>query len=133
MRASSGEIKSYGILVASVDNLFKIKNKFGNTKAITLLQTASRLICTTFDHSPVFRVNEDEFIVVLTNDDLKNRKELEEKLASSVKNTANAENPWEQVRLSIGIAICEDTQSSSLSEQLANAENNMLKSRNAIE
>jgi GGDEF domain-containing protein len=97
------------------------------------LQTASRLICTTFDHSPVFRVNEDEFIVVLTNDDLKNRKELEEKLASSVKNTANAENPWEQVRLSIGIAICEDTQSSSLSEQLANAENNMLKSRNAIE
>lgn len=133
MRASSGEIKSYGILVASVDNLFKVKNKFGNTKAITLLQTASRLICTTFDHSPIFRVNEDEFIVVLTNDDLKNRKELEEKLASSVKNTANAENPWEQVRLSIGIAICEDTQSSSLSEQLANAENNMLKSRNAIE
>ena len=133
IKASSGDIKTYGIVVASVNNLFNIKNKFGNSKAITLLQTASRLICTTFDHSPVFRVSEDEFVVILMNDDLKNCKELEEKLKNGVKETLSAENPWERVSLALGLAICEDTQSSSLSEQLASAENNMLQNRNEIE
>lgn len=133
LKASTGDIKSYGILVASVDNLFSTKSKFGNSKAITLLQTASRLICTTYDHSPVFRVSEEEFIVVLTNSDLKNCDALLEKLLEGTKNTNLAENPWEQVNLSIGISICEDSQKSSLSEQLVFAENNMLKKRNSIE
>jgi diguanylate cyclase (GGDEF)-like protein len=133
VKTSVGEIKSYGILVASIDNLFKIKNKFGNTKAITLLQTASRFICTTFDHSPVFRVNEDEFTVILMNNDLKDCKKLQEKLQESVEKTVMAENPWERVKLSLGSAICEDPQKSSLSEQLAIAEKNMLKDRNDME
>ena len=133
IRVSTGDIKSYGILVARVDNLFKIKNKFGNSKAIALLQVASKLICTTFDHSPVFRINEDEFIVVLMNSDLKNCNELLEKLEEGVKNSVQAENPWECVKLAVGIAICKDSQSSSLSEQLSSAENNMLKNRNDIE
>ena len=45
IKVSSGEIGSYGVLVTSIDNLFKIKNKFGNPKAITLLQTASKPAC----------------------------------------------------------------------------------------
>ena len=133
IRVSTGDIKSYGILVARVDNLFKIKNKFGNSKAIALLQVASKLICTTFDHSPVFRINEDEFIVVLMNSDLKNCNGLLEKLEEGVKSSAQAENPWECVKLAVGIAICKDPQSSSLSELLSSAENNMLKNRNDIE
>lgn len=133
VKASSGDIKTYGILVACVNNLFNIKNKFGNSKAITLLQTSSKFICTTFDHSPVFRVSEDEFIVILMNDDLANLNELEEKLMNGIKSTLSAENPWERVSLSLGIAICEDTLSSSLSEQLAKAESNMLKNRKEIE
>ena len=133
IRVSTGDIKSYGILVARVDNLFKIKNKFGNSKAIALLQVASKLICTTFDHSPVFRINEDEFIVVLMNSDLKNCNELLEKLEEGVKSSAQAENPWECVKLAVGTAICKDPQSSSLSELLSSAENNMLKNRNDIE
>ena len=133
IRVSTGDIKSYGILVARVDNLFKIKNKFGNSKAIALLQVASKLICTTFDHSPVFRINEDEFIVVLMNSDLKNCNGLLEKLEEGVKSSAQAENPWECVKLAVGIAICKDSKSSSLSELLSSAENNMLKNRNDIE
>jgi diguanylate cyclase (GGDEF)-like protein len=133
IKASAGEIKTYGILVASVDNLFKIKNKFGNSRAISLLQASSKIICTTFDHSPVFRVNEDEFIVILMNNDLKDCERLQAKLEEGVKKTASAENPWDCVKISIGTAICEDSQSSSLSEQLAIAEKNMLKYRNDIE
>ena len=133
IKASAGEIKTYGILVASVDNLFKIKNKFGNSRAISLLQASSKIICTTFDHSPVFRVNEDEFIVILMNNDLKDCERLQAKLEEGVKKTVSAENPWDCVKISIGTAICEDSQSSSLSEQLAIAEKNMLKYRNDIE
>ncbi len=133
IKASSGEIGSYGVIVASIDNLFKIKNKFGNSKAVVLLQTASKLICSSFDHSPVFRANEDEFVIILMKNDLKNYQELQEKLKNSVKDTIIAENPWERVKLSLGTAICEDAMSSSLSEQLVIAENNMLKDRHDLE
>ena len=133
IKASAGEIKTYGILVASVDNLFQVKNKFGNSKAISLLQAASKIICTTFDHSPVFRVNEDEFIVILMNNDLKNCERLQDKLEEGVKSTTAAENPWDRVKISVGTSICEDSQSSSLSEQLSIAEKNMLKNRKGIE
>jgi diguanylate cyclase (GGDEF)-like protein len=133
IKASAGEIKTYGILVASVDNLFQVKNKFGNSKAISLLQAASKIICTTFDHSPVFRVNEDEFIVILMNNDLKNCERLQDKLEEGVKSTTAAENPWDCVKISVGNSICEDSQSSSLSEQLSIAEKNMLKNRKGIE
>jgi diguanylate cyclase (GGDEF)-like protein len=133
IKASAGEIKTYGILVASVDNLFQVKNKFGNSKAISLLQAASKIICTTFDHSPVFRVNEDEFIVILMNNDLKNCERLQDKLEEGVKSTTAAENPWDCVKISVGTSICEDSQSSSLSEQLSIAEKNMLKNRKGIE
>ncbi|MBO4828612.1 MULTISPECIES: diguanylate cyclase domain-containing protein [Fibrobacter] len=133
IKVSSGEIGSYGVLVTSIDNLFKIKNKFGNPKAITLLQTASKLICSTFDHSPVFRVNDDEFVIILMNNDLNDHENLQKKLKESAQKTASAENPWEQVMLSIGTSICKDAQSSSLSEQLVIAENDMLKDRKEIE
>lgn len=133
IRATSGEISSYGVLVASVDNFFKVKNKFGNTKAVALLQAASKLICTTFDHSPVFRVNEDEFVIILMNNDLKNCKKLQEKLKEGIEATANAEKAWEKVEISLGTAICKNVQSTTLSEQLVIAENDMLKGRDSIE
>ena len=65
--------------------------------------------------------------------DLTNYQELQEKLKNSVKDTIIAENPWERVKLSLGTAICEDAMSSSLSEQLVIAENNMLKDRHDLE
>ena len=133
IKVSSNEIHSYGVIVASIDDLFKIKNSHGNSKAINLLRVASKLICTTFDHSPVFRANEDEFVIILMSDDLKNCTELQEKLKNSAEKTLTAEHPWEQVKLSLGIAICNDALSSSLSEQLVIAENNMLKEREYLE
>lgn len=133
IKSISGEIESYGVLVVSIDNFFRVRNKFGNSKSIILLQKASKLICTTFDHSPVFRANDDEFVVILMNNDLENLKELQEKLKESVKNTIHADTPWERIFLSFGTAICKNAQFSSLSEQLLIAENDMLKDRKEIE
>jgi diguanylate cyclase (GGDEF)-like protein len=70
------------------------------------LKTASRLICRVFQHSPVFRIGGDEFAVVLQNEDYKNRDELVSRfLETSKELRTNAENDWEQVNVTLGLAV----------------------------
>jgi len=132
MKASVENLKSYGVLIVCVDNLFKVRNKFGSTKAGVLLQTASRLVCKTYDHSPVFRVSDNEFVVILMHEDLKNNESLFEKLKSGAASTVGAENPWERVTLSIGVSFCDDAQESSLSKEYGKAESNLSNNQNDV-
>ena len=67
------------------------------------------------------------------NNDLKNCKKLQEKLKEGIEATASAEKAWEKVEISLGTAICKNVQSTTLSEQLVIAENDMLKGRDNIE
>jgi diguanylate cyclase (GGDEF)-like protein len=49
---------------------------YGHEAGNQLLVSASRLICSTFKRSPVFRIGGDEFLVILENDDFENRFDL---------------------------------------------------------
>ena len=92
--------------VFDCDDLKKINDHYGHDKGDIYLKTASRLICRVFQHSPVFRIGGDEFAVVLLKDDFRNREELISQFRNSEEEICkNAENEWEQVRVTLGLAV----------------------------
>ena len=103
---SFGEPAECALGVFDCDDLKKINDHYGHDKGDIYLKTASRLICRVFQHSPVFRIGGDEFAVVLLKDDFRNREELISQFRNSEEEICkNAENEWEQVRVTLGLAV----------------------------
>ena len=98
------EEPAFAIGIFDCDGLKTINDRYGHDKGDIYLKTASQLICKVFHHSPVFRIGGDEFAAILRNDDLVHRDELVESFEKSSKRiSATAENPWEEVHISLGI------------------------------
>ncbi len=95
----------FAVGVFDCDNLKTINDQYGHDKGDIYLQTASALICRVFQHSPVFRIGGDEFAVILQHDDYRNRNALIRLFdAGNAEICASAREPWEQTRISMGIA-----------------------------
>ena len=96
----------FAIGVFDCDNLKTVNDQNGHDKGDEYLKAASRLICRIFSHSPVFRIGGDEFAVILQNDDYQNREELFIQFRKSrAEICETAENPWEQVNITLGLAV----------------------------
>jgi diguanylate cyclase (GGDEF)-like protein len=92
--------------VFDCDNLKYINDTYGHDKGDIYLKTASQLICRIFDHSPVFRIGGDEFAVILQNADYQNREELLSQFRRTREEICEAaENEWEQVNVTMGMAV----------------------------
>ena len=63
----------FAVVVADINMLKETNDTYGHDVGNQLLISASRLICSTFKHSPVFRIGGDEFVVILENEDFENR------------------------------------------------------------
>ena len=70
----------FGVIMCDVNDLKKINDTRGHSFGDEAIQRTSRLICDIFDHSPVFRVGGDEFVVVLDGRDFDMREQLLAKL-----------------------------------------------------
>jgi len=75
----------FGLVVCDANNLKMINDKEGHAAGDEYIKKSSELLCKTFDHSPVFRVGGDEFVVFLRGDDYSNRKELIERFRSRIR------------------------------------------------
>ena len=104
-RLKCNEVTEFMVVMFDCDNLKYINDKYGHDKGDEYLKTAVRLICKTFQHSPVFRLGGDEFCAILQNEDLQKCDELTAKFESD-SNTINsaAANDWENVNVSMGTA-----------------------------
>ncbi len=100
------ENAEFAVGMFDCNDLKTINDTYGHEKGDIFLKTATRVICKVFQHSPVFRIGGDEFAVILRNDDFLNREELVRKFEEdSAAISAAAENPWEKVSVSMGIAV----------------------------
>ena len=105
MDSGNGQM-AFAIGMFDCDDLKLINDQYGHEKGDEYLKTASRVICRIFQHSPVFRIGGDEFSVILRNEDYQNREKLlREFEKSKAEITASTANRWEQVHLSMGIAV----------------------------
>jgi diguanylate cyclase (GGDEF) domain len=96
----------FAVGIFDCDNLKLINDRFGHDKGDVYLKTACRLICSVFQHSPVFRIGGDEFAVIMRNEDFKNRETLVRQFdASAHEICASAVNSWEEVHVAVGVAV----------------------------
>ncbi len=97
----------FGIAMIDLNFLKRINDTFGHEQGNIAIKKLCDIVCNIFEHSPVFRIGGDEFVVVLEGEDFKNYKELEEqfnaKIDSMVGNTELEQ--WERVSAAIGIAL----------------------------
>lgn len=82
-KIDQSEPLAFALVVADVNNLKTINDTLGHEHGDMLICNASKLICRIYDHSPVYRIGGDEFVVVLTGSDFEHREELLEALAQN--------------------------------------------------
>ena len=78
-RIAQGAVSEFGVVVFDLNDLKQINDNFGHKVGDEYIRDACKLICTSFKHSPVFRVGGDEFIAVLEGADYANREMLLER------------------------------------------------------
>lgn len=77
-----GRADGFAIVIIDINNLKKTNDEYGHDTGDVLIKNASRSLCYVFTHSPVYRIGGDEFVVVLTDEDYKNRIELLDQLVA---------------------------------------------------
>lgn len=81
---------NFALVVCDLNNLKKINDSQGHNAGDEYIRASSHLLCHIFVHSPVFRVDGDEFVVFLRGNDYSARNELMDQLRKQVlENTKN--------------------------------------------
>lgn len=103
----TGVLENFGIAMIDLNFLKKINDSFGHEKGDLAIQKLSRLTCTIFAHSPVFRIGGDEFVVILKGSDYTNSKELIAGFKATMAIIAEDTKlePWEKISAAIGVAF----------------------------
>ncbi|MCR5774102.1 MAG: GGDEF domain-containing protein [Lachnospiraceae bacterium] len=98
-----------GLVMIDINYLKQINDTYGHERGNVSIKNLSRLICDVFDHSPVFRIGGDEFVVILKGRDYNNRKVLIEEFNERIEKLMedNSLQPWEQVSAALGYAVYE--------------------------
>ncbi len=96
----------FAVCVFDANNLKQINDEFGHDKGDELLRATAKVICDTFDHSPVFRIGGDEFAAVLTGRDYESRDELVRRFDEAcARSRASGVERWLQVNVARGLAV----------------------------
>ena len=66
----------FAIAVCDLNGLKQVNDDQGHSAGDTYIRDACANICEIFDHSPVFRIGGDEFVVILKGQDYQNRHDL---------------------------------------------------------
>jgi len=78
----AGEPEPFSIVVCDLNGLKQVNDTFGHKAGDKYIQSACKTICTTFKHSPVYRIGGDEFVAILRGGDYEIRTELMARLHS---------------------------------------------------
>jgi diguanylate cyclase (GGDEF)-like protein len=120
---SQQEAPAFAIVICDCNRLKQINDQYGHAAGDTYLQRACRLICRVYDHSPVFRMGGDEFSVVLQHEDYENRDKLKRDFERMVQEqNAVANHPWEEVNVSMGMAVYDPQSDQSATQVLERAD-----------
>ena len=66
----------FAVLMCDVNGLKYINDTYGHKAGDAYIVSAAKLICDLYEHSPVFRVGGDEFVVILSGRDFDRRDEI---------------------------------------------------------
>lgn len=122
----SGESLEFAVVIMDCDNLKMVNDEYGHDKGDEYIRATSRLICSIYEASPVFRIGGDEFAVVLRNENYKNRESLMEQFKEQEKEIqSSAKTGWEKIGVSIGMAEYNSQKDASVSDVVRRADRRM--------
>ncbi len=102
----SGELEEFGLAMIDLNYLKKINDNYGHDKGNITIKKLCTIVCTVFEHSPVFRIGGDEFVVILRGGDYRDIDKLIDEFYGVLKEqeTDKSLEPWERVSAAIGYA-----------------------------
>ncbi len=120
---------AFGIVVCDINDLKIMNDTRGHSFGDEAIQHASRMICETFSHSPVFRVGGDEFIIVLSDRDYEERETLVGKLKGiSIANGRDRSGPV----VACGMALYNREQDTCLTDVFSRADRLMYEDKTKL-
>ena len=101
----------FGLAMIDLNFLKRTNDTYGHEKGNISIRRLCMLVCEIFEHSPVFRIGGDEFIVVLKNRDYRGVDRLIEDFNNHLLALQNDDTlkPWEQISAAIGYAKFDKT------------------------
>ena len=121
-----------GLAMIDMNLLKQTNDVYGHEQGNAALRTLSRAICTVFQHSPVFRVGGDEFVVVLENEDYANIAALQAQFEQEMQRLASVPNPWERVSAAMGYALFDPAVDSGMESVFQRADQQMYEKKKAM-
>ena len=121
----SGEALEFAIAICDVNGLKLVNDTRGHKAGDSYIRDASKLVCETFKHSPVFRVGGDEFVAILRGSDFENREKLEHDFVEKVK--MNSES--DKVSVACGISVFDQAHDKNVSAVFERADALMYKNK----
>ena len=120
----------FAIGMFDCDNLKRVNDVYGHDKGDVYLKGASRLLCHVFRHSPVFRLGGDEFAVILEDEDFRSMEGLVKSFYRRRKELcALAENEWDEVHISMGIAVYDPETDQTVEDTIRRADQTMYENK----
>ena len=121
----SGENVKFAIALCDVNCLKTVNDTLGHIAGDEYIRSASRLVCQTFAHSPVFRIGGDEFVAILRGSDFENRERLEKKFTEAVKENVDQH----KVVVACGISVFDKEHAQDVSSVFERADALMYKNK----
>lgn len=75
-RIDDHTVTEFALALFDLNGLKEVNDTRGHEAGDRYIKEASRIICTRFKHSPVYRIGGDEFVAILEGDDYEKRDEL---------------------------------------------------------
>ena len=121
----------FGIVMADLNNLKKVNDTFGHEHGNDYIFGACHEICVMYDHSPVFRIGGDEFVILLENRDYDNREVLFRKLKEVFEYTSSDKNrdAWERYSAALGMSVFNPATDHSMDDVFKRADAEMYKDK----
>ena len=119
----------FALAVCDLNDLKMINDTKGHKAGDEYITAASKLLCDVFDHSPVYRVGGDEFVIYLTGDDYALRNKLLDMLRKLILNNIDKhEGPV----IAVGMAEYDPSVDSNVSDIFDRADRMMYEDKRAL-
>jgi diguanylate cyclase (GGDEF)-like protein len=97
---------AFAIVMADLNFLKIINDRYGHDKGNEYIKGSCLIMCSVFQHSPVYRIGGDEFVAVLEGDDYHKRDELLAQIQEEFRKSASQSDlsPWQRYSAAAGMA-----------------------------
>lgn len=122
---ADGKIIDFGIMILDLNNLKGINDSYGHENGNKYLVASCKLICTTFTHSPVFRIGGDEFLVVFKGSDYENRESLIKSFEEKMQASQSSKDAWDRISVAYGLALSSEYPNINMHQMFIKADEKM--------